>query len=201
MIKIGLTGSIGCGKSSLSNILKKKGIPVIDADIKGRDIYKSQKILDAVSNEFGKEIINSNGELNRKELGKIVFSSDEKLETLNSITHPEIKRMIMEDLDAYEKEGNDCVVVDAALLIEAGYIEMMDFNVVVKCEEGVQIDRIIKRDNCSENDARSRIKSQMPQEEKFKFADFIVDNSGSLENLENEAEVLFNRIKELKLER
>lgn len=199
MLKVGLTGSIGCGKSSLSNILKKYDIPIIDADIKGREIYENKELLRNIEKNFGSSVINKDGTLNRKNLGKIVFNDDYKLEKLNSLTHPVIQNMIKDDLNKYEKFGKKIAVVDAALLIEAGFMNMLDTLVVVTCSEEVQLQRVVLRDNCSEEDAMGRIKSQMPQDEKVKYAEFVVDNSGTIEHLEKEAEKLIKSL-EAKIE-
>ena len=199
MLKVGLTGSIGCGKSSLSNILKKYDIPIIDADIKGREIYENKELLRDIEKSFGSSVINKDGTLNRKNLGKIVFNDDYKLEKLNSLTHPVIQNMIKDDLNKYEKFGKKIAVVDAALLIEAGFMNMLDTLVVVTCSEEVQLQRVVLRDNCSEKDAMGRIKSQMPQDEKVKYAEFVVDNSGTIEHLEKEAEKLIKSL-EAKIE-
>ncbi|WP_414697933.1 dephospho-CoA kinase [Peptacetobacter sp. AB845] len=199
MLKVGLTGSIGCGKSSLSNILKKYDIPIIDADIKGREIYENKELLRDIEKSFGSSVINKDGTLNRKNLGKIVFNDDYKLEKLNSLTHPVIQNMIKDDLNKYEKFGKKIAVVDAALLIEAGFMNMLDTLVVVTCSEEVQLQRVVLRDNCSEEDAMGRIKSQMPQDEKVKYAEFVVDNSGTIEHLEKEAEKLIKSL-EAKIE-
>lgn len=199
MLKVGLTGSIGCGKSSLSNILKKHDIPIIDADIKGREIYENKELLRDIEKSFGSSVINKDGTLNRKNLGKIVFNDDYKLEKLNSLTHPVIQNMIKDDLNKYEKFGKKIAVVDAALLIEAGFMNMLDTLVVVTCSEEVQLQRVVLRDNCSEEDAMGRIKSQMPQDEKVKYAEFVVDNSGTIEHLEKEAEKLIKSL-EAKIE-
>ena len=199
MLKVGLTGSIGCGKSSLSNILKKYDIPIIDADIKGREIYENKELLRDIEKNFGSSVISKDGTLNRKNLGKIVFNDDYKLEKLNSLTHPVIQNMIKDDLNKYEKFGKKIAVVDAALLIEAGFMNMLDTLVVVTCSEEVQLQRVVLRDNCSEEDAMGRIKSQMPQDEKVKYAEFVVDNSGTIEHLEKEAEKLIKSL-EAKIE-
>lgn len=196
MLKVGLTGSIGCGKSSLSNILKKYDIPIIDADIKGREIYENKELLRDIEKNFGSSVINKDGTLNRKNLGKIVFNDDYKLEKLNSLTHPVIQNMIKDDLNKYEKFGKKIAVVDAALLIEAGFMNMLDTLVVVTCSEEVQLQRVVLRDNCSEEDAMGRIKSQIPQDEKVKYAEFVVDNSGTIEHLEKEAEKLIKSLEE-----
>lgn len=196
MLRIGLTGSIGCGKSSFSNILKKHNIPIIDADLKGREIYENKELLEDIEKNFGNSVINKDGTLNRKNLGKIVFSDDEKLKKLNELTHPAIRKMIKDDLDKYEKNGSKMAVIDAALLIEGDFMNMLDLVIVITCDEKVQLKRVVIRDNCSEEEAIGRIKSQMPQEEKIKYADFVIDNSGTLDQLKEKTEKLIKKIEE-----
>lgn len=196
MLRIGLTGSIGCGKSSFSNILKEHNIPIIDADLKGREIYENKELLNDIEKTFGNSVINEDGTLNRKNLGKIVFNNDEKLRKLNELTHPAIRKMIKDDLDEYEKNGSKMVVIDAALLIEGDFMNMLDLVIVITCDEKIQLQRVVIRDNCSEEEAIGRIKSQMPQEEKIKYADFVIDNSGTLAQLREKTEKLIKRIEE-----
>lgn len=192
MLKIGVTGNIGCGKSSFSNILKGYNIPIIDADIKGREIYNDKSLLEKVKNEFGYSVINKDGSLNRKKLGQIVFSDNEKLKILNGLTHPAIENLIKEDIEYYEQKGEKIVVLDAALLIEGMYHKILDKVIVITCCEDIQIKRIVSRDNCTEKEAIERIKSQMSQSEKIKYADFVVDNSKTIDYLEKEAKRILN---------
>ena len=196
MIILGLTGSIGCGKSSLSNILKEHNLDIIDADIISRNIYKDKKILSKVFDEFGDSIKNNDGSLNRKELGNIVFNDDLKLIALNNITHPAIKEKILESIKIIENQNKSIVVIDAALLVEGNYLNILDKLLVVCCDEEIQIQRIIKRDSCSKNDAISRIKSQLSQNEKMSYADYIIDNSGTYEELKIKAYEFINYVKE-----
>ena len=183
MIILGLTGSIGCGKSSLSNILKDNNIDIIDADIISRKIFEDQKLLSLVFEHFGDSIKNIDGTLNRKALGNIVFNDDNKLIDLNNLTHPKIKEKILHEVEKYRLSNKDIVVIDAALLIEGGYLEIVDKVLVITCNEDIQIDRIQKRDNCSKEEALSRVASQISQEEKVKCADYVLDNSNTLEDL------------------
>ena len=143
MIILGLTGSIGCGKSSLSNILRDNNINIIDADI------ISRKILASVFEHFGDSIKNEDGSLNRKALGNIVFNDDNKLIELNNLTHPKIKEKILSEIEKVKLFNKNIIVIDAALLIEAGYLEIVDKVLVITCNEDIQIKRIQKRDNCS----------------------------------------------------
>ena len=196
MLIIGLTGNIGCGKSSLSQIFADKNIKIIDADIIAREIYNDKKLLNRVYELFGEGIKNEDGSLNRKALGKIVFNDDEKLIKLNELTHPVVRENVKSKIDEYKNQNEDTLILDAALLIEANYLDLVDKLLVVTCREDVQIERIKKRDNCSREDALSRIKSQMKQEEKVKYADYIIDNSGTIDELKNKAFIFINYIKE-----
>lgn len=184
MLVLGLTGNIGCGKSSVSNIFMQNGIDVIDADIEARKIFDDKELLNKVFLTFGDSIKNEDGNLNRKALGNIVFNDDEKLIELNNLTHPQIKQNILSQVLKYKEQGKKIVVIDAALLIEDDYLPYIDKLVLVTCREDIQIERIKNRDNCTEEEAISRINSQMSQSEKSKFADYIIDNSNSFEQLE-----------------
>ena len=180
---LGLTGNIGCGKSSVSNIFIENNIDVVDADIVARQIFDDKDLLNKVFSTFGDTIKNADGTLNRKALGNIVFNDDEKLIELNNLTHPQIKENILSEVSEYKNQGKKIVVIDAALLIEDDYLPHIDKLLLVTCKKDIQIERIKNRDNCTEEEAVSRINSQMSQEDKSKFADYIIDNSGSPEEL------------------
>lgn len=194
MLVLGLTGNIGCGKSSLSNIFKDNNIDVIDADIISRYIFEDKSLLQVVFNTFGDSIKNNDGTLNRKTLGSIVFNDDKQLKKLNSLTHPRIKEKIKEDIN--KLSSKEIVVIDGALLIEGKFLDLVDKLIVITCEKGQQISRIINRDRCSMDEAIKKINSQMKQEDKIKYADYIIDNSSSITELQNEANKLINYIKE-----
>lgn len=196
MIVLGLTGSIGCGKSSLSQILQKENIDIIDADIIARQIYDDEGLLSKIYQEFGQTIKNEDGSLNRKALGKIVFNDNEKLIKLNKLTHPRIRQNVSDKIEECKVKNKQIVVLDAALLIESDYMNFIDKLLVITCNQDIQIERIKKRDNCSTDDALSRINSQMKQEDKIKYADYVIDNSGSLDELEKEVYIFLNCIKE-----
>lgn len=196
MLIIGLTGNIGCGKSSLSKIFMDKGIDVVDADIVSRQIFEDEELLQTVFEKFGPSIKNNDGSLNRKALGNIVFNDNEKLIELNNITHPRIKEKIFNQIRNLEEQGKPIVILDGALLVETGYLDDIDKLIVVTCDEEIQIERIKKRDNCTKLEALSRIKSQMSQVEKVKYADYTIDNSGTIEELKNKAYKFMSYIKE-----
>ena len=184
MLVLGLTGNIGCGKSSVSTIFMENNIKVVDADIVARQIFDDKNLLNEVFSSFGKSIRNQDGSLNRRALGNIVFNDDEKLILLNNLTHPKIKQKILSKVEEYKNQGEKIVVIDAALLIEDDYIPYIQKLILITCRKEIQINRIIARDNCTKEEAISRINSQMSQEEKVKFADYIIDNSNSFEELQ-----------------
>lgn len=196
MLVLGLTGNIGCGKSSLSNIFKKNEIHIIDADIISRQIFDDKRVLEDVFKYFGEEIKNSDNTLNRKALGRIVFNDNNKLIQLNSLTHPRIRAKILNEVENIKLQGENIVLIDAALLVEGGYLEILDKLIVVVCDEEVQINRIQLRDNCSKQDALSRINSQISQREKSKYGDYIIDNSGTLMQLQKKADEFIKYMKE-----
>lgn len=196
MIILGLTGSIGCGKSSLSNILKDNNIDIIDADVISRKIFEDKKLLTSVFEHFGDGIKNKDGSLNRKALGNIVFNDDNKLIELNNLTHPKIKERVLNEIEKVKLYNKDIVVIDAPLLIEGGYLEIVDKVLVITCNEEIQINRIQKKDNCSKEEALSRINSQMTQEEKVKYANYVLDNSGDLKTLKDKTKEFLLYMKE-----
>ena len=196
MLVVGLTGNIGCGKSSLSDIFRAEGIKIIDADIIARQIYEDEKLLSKVYETFGNDIKNEDGSLNRKALGRIVFSDDEKLIQLNKLTHPVIRQKVSDEIEEYKSQNEEIVILDAALLVESDYLNFIDKLLVVTCKENIQIERIIARDNCSIEEALGRIKSQMSQENKVKYADYVIDNSATLSELRKKAFIFMNYIKE-----
>ena len=196
MLVVGLTGNIGCGKSSLSDIFRAEGIKIIDADIIARQIYDDEKLLRKVYETFGNDIKNEDGSLNRKALGRIVFSDDEKLIQLNKLTHPVIRQKVSDEIEEYKSQNEEIVILDAALLVESDYLNFIDKLLVVTCKENIQIERIIARDNCSIEEALGRIKSQMSQENKVKYADYVIDNSATLSELRKKAFIFMNYIKE-----
>lgn len=185
---IGLTGSIGSGKSSVSNIFTKKNIPIIDADKIAREILERDNALKEIVDCFGTEMLNIDKSLDRKKLGNIVFSNSNKLKKLNSITHPKIEKNIKQKIDYYRQIDEKIVIVDAPLLIEANLTYIVNLILLVVCNEDIQIKRLISRDNISKNEALLRIKAQMSVEEKKKYADYIIDNSYTLRELEYKVE-------------
>ena len=199
MLKVGLTGSIAVGKSFVLGVLKELGCHVLDADEVAREVVRPGTAgLQAVVEAFGKEILESDGTLDRSMLGAIVFTDADKRKQLNSILHPFIIAAQDEELAGLErKDPEGIAVVDAALMIESGGYRRFDKLIVVYCEPDVQLQRLVKRDQLSLEDAQRRISSQMPQEEKKSYADFLIDTSGSFESTRQQVEDVFRQLKEL----
>ena len=188
---IGLTGGIGTGKSTISQILREKKFPVIDLDIISHEVIKFPKVIKKIVENFGKEILenssnfeNKNNEIqvSREKLGKIIFENREKRLFLNSIMHPEILRVMREQVSKYKK-NNKIVFVEIQLLFEVQWEKEFDYILLVSTKKSTQIRRILERDNRSENDALNIINSQMSLEEKRKRSDFVIENDGNIEEL------------------
>ncbi|MDR0879514.1 MAG: dephospho-CoA kinase [Clostridioides sp.] len=196
MLVLGLTGNIGCGKSSLSEILSENKFKIIDADLVSREIMDDEDLLRKIYLEFGTGVKDEDGKLNRKKLGGIVFGDDVKLRRLNELTHPVINKRIMEYIETYRYDGEEVVVVDGALLIEGGFTKLVDKVLLVVCDEAEQIKRVMNRDSLTKEEALKRIESQMAQNEKLKYADYAIDNSDTAEELCKEACKFMNYMKE-----
>lgn len=182
MIKIGLTGGIGSGKSTISNMLKERKFTVIDADVIAREVLKIYpEILQEIKREFGEKFFDEEGALKRKVLGELIFSNDEKRKTYEKIIMPFIKKEIFKRIDQYKQDGKQVCFVDGATLIENRVNDEMDINMLVYVDLETQIDRVKSRDNLTEEQVINRIKSQMSLEEKKLYVDFIIDNSGTIE--------------------
>ncbi|MCH4889450.1 dephospho-CoA kinase [Acidaminobacter sp. JC074] len=173
---IGLTGGIASGKSTVSEYLASKGIPIVDADLVSRQVVEPGSAgLSQIVEVFGQDIL-SDGRLNRKALRQLIFSDDKMRLKLNSILHPIIHDEILRQLDGYRGK-HPIVVFDAPLLIENNLMSMVDELWVVSVEESLQVDRVMKRDHVSKEQAISIIDKQMSLEEKLKFAHVVLDNS------------------------
>ncbi|MCE7961728.1 MAG: dephospho-CoA kinase [Acidobacteria bacterium ACB1] len=196
---VGLTGSIATGKSFVTRYLRELGAEVIDADQAARMVVeKGTPGLEAVVREFGTEVLAPDGTLDRKKLGSIVFADEAKRLKLNSIIHPLVIEMQDEWLASVEERNRDAIaVVDAALMIESGGYKRFDKLIVVVAEPAVQLARLMARDNLSENEARRRIDAQMPQDEKRKFADHVIDTSNGYEDTKRQTREVFASLTEL----
>ncbi len=194
MVKVALTGNIGCGKSTVAAIFKELGAFVVDADEVIRGFYrKGHRVYDTVVKEFGERILDSQGNIDRKKLAEIVFRNREKLRLLENITHRELYK----ELEEFYKRlpPSAVVVVEASLLIEKGTYRNYDRVVVVYAPKRVCKERAVKR-GMSEGDFERRWSLQMPPEEKVKYADFVIDNSDGLEETRRQVREVFAKITE-----
>ena len=184
MFKIGLTGGIASGKSTVLTYFKDKGIPYIDADIVAREVVEpGTEGLKAIVNAFGSNVLHDNGTLNREALGAIVFHNEEKRRQLNDCLKEHIRSRIMELTAHYELNRTAVLIYDIPLLIEGEWNAMMDEVWLVYVNEPTQIERLMSRNGFSEDDALARIKSQMRLDDKRSFADVIIDNNGTPQEL------------------
>jgi len=183
MLRVGLTGSIGVGKSFVASVFVELGCHVLDADQTAREVVMpGTQGLKALTEAFGEEILNPDGTLDRKQLGAVVFNDESQRQRLNSILHPFIISRQDEILNEWEAGDPDGIgIIDAALMIESGGYKRFDKLIVVHCRPEVQLERLMLRDQLSRDEALRRINSQMPQEEKQKFADYLIDTSDGFE--------------------
>ena len=183
MLRVGLTGSIGVGKSFVTSVFGELGCHVLDADQTAREVVMPDTPgLRALTDAFGEEILNTDGSLNRKRLGARIFTDQAERERLNHILHPFIIARQDEIMRGWEAEDPDGIgIIDAALMIESGGYKRFDKLIVVHCRPEVQLERLMLRDNISRDEALRRINSQMPQEEKQRFADYLIDTSDGFE--------------------
>src|SRR5689334_7962815 len=179
MLRVGLTGSIGVGKSFVSSVFAELGCRVLDADKTAREVVAAGSTgLRAVAEAFGDQILRPDGSLDRARLGAIVFGDEEKRLLLNSLLHPFIIAAQDEQLRMWEEQDpGGIAIVDAALMIESGGYKRFDKLIVVHCRPEIQLQRLMLRNDLSREEAQRRIDSQMPQQEKQKFADYLIDTS------------------------
>jgi dephospho-CoA kinase len=191
MLKLGLTGGIASGKSTVAEILRELGFPVLDADsISHKLMEPGQAAHDEILQTFGADLADSSGHINRHKLAAVVFADPAKLAQLNSILHPRVDQIIFNQLEDWQKSGaHAAAFVEAALLIEAGMASRLDGLVVAWCTPEQQLERLRAR-GMSETEARRRIAAQLPLEEKLKRATYTIDCSGTLEETRAQVQAL-----------
>ena len=196
MLRVGLTGSIGVGKSFVASVFVELGCHVLDADQTAREVVMpGSPGLKALVEMFGRGILTTDGTLDRKQLGTLIFADQSQRERLNHILHPFIIARQDEILNAWEAEDPDGIgIVDAALMIESGGYKRFDKLIVVHCRPEVQLERLMLRDKLSRDEALRRINSQMPQEEKQKFADYLIDTSDGFESTRSQSAEIYKNL-------
>ena len=202
MFVIGLTGGIGTGKSEVARLLRQLGAEVLDADRLGHEVYRPgtegwRRVVEA----FGPEVVGPDGQIDRKRLGSIVFGDPSALARLNAIVHPVMYRMMEERLEEMRRQGVRVAVLDAAILLEAGWRPLVDEVWAVVAPEEVAVERAVRRTGLDPEAIRARIRAQMPQEERVRHADAVIDNSGDLEHLGAQVRALWEARVRPRLER
>ena len=189
---IGITGSIACGKSTVSGYLKSKGYVVIDADKIGHEALDSDYVKEKLILTFGNDILENN-KINRRKLGELVFGKSNNLNILNSIIHPEIRKKILEKID--KNNDKELIFIDVALLFEAKFDDLVDKIIVVYVDENTQLTRLMKRNSISKKEALSRIVSQMSPIEKAKLGDYTVNNNLDVINTYEQVDKVLSELK------
>ncbi len=196
MLKVGLTGGLACGKSTVAEVLREQGCEVLDADRLGHlAIEPGGPAYQGVVEAFGTDLLDRDGKIQRPLLAQRVFQQPQELARLNALVHPAIIAQVEEHgLDFRRRQPRGILVVDAALILEAGMDRRFDKIVVVDCDPGQQVARFVGKGLGSEDEARRRIAAQLPREQKLSRADFVLDSSGSLEETRRQARELFQTL-------
>ena len=202
MLVIGLTGGIGTGKTEVSRLLEQLGATVINADQVGHEAYTPHsEAWQEVVRTFGNDILQENGEIDRRKLGGIVFADPEQLATLNGIMHPRMAAIVKEKLESLAKQGTDVAVVEAAVLFEAGWDALVGEVWTTESLAERVVERLQQRNAFAPEEIRKRIASQMPAEDRARRADEVIANDGEMEDLEAAVREVWKRRVEGRIER
>lgn len=195
MKKYAITGGIASGKSTFCEWIKMKNLPLIDCDELIHTAYKPEgPIFKAVLESFGKEYLDFRGHIDRRRLGREIFQNMESRIQLNHITHPIVRRLVLEEVMAYEWAGKKVIFVDVPLLFESGLQEDYDASILIDIEKDLQIERLMKRNQFNFDEAISRIESQMPLSEKRKLATYVIRNDSTIEVFQNRSLSLIEQL-------
>jgi len=191
----GLTGNIGSGKSTVAGMLRASGIPVLDADRISREVTApGGRAYGAVVETFGREIVLDDGTIDRKRLGEIVFADPRSRERLEAITHPAIFEAMKEAISGFEREGHRVVVVEATLIHESGRKGLFEAVISVTCDRETAISRLAARGGMTRRQAEARLRAQMDSERKADASDYVIDNSGSLDDTRRQVVALIEAL-------
>jgi len=193
---VALTGGIASGKSVVAKILEELGCYIHNADKIAHDLMEPEKpVWKKIVAHFGIKILNEDKTINRSRLGKIIFSDEKERRFLNELIHPLVLEKKKEIINRIEKEGHyNIFISEAALTIEAGFADFFDKIIMTYCKKEVQIERLMERDGISQKQAMKKIKSQMQPQEKLKYADYIIDTSGSLQSTVEQTERVYRNL-------
>ncbi len=195
MFRIGLTGGVGCGKSTVSRYLSSLGIPIVDGDRIARAATEpGSAVLSEIGRVFGKDMLFPDGRLDREKMAALVFSDEEKRQALNGIIHPFVWQKAAAEMLAAEAAGHRRIVLDMPLLIEIGWHLRVNAVWVVAVPKEMQILRVCQRDSVTREQAMARIRNQMPTERKIGYADVVIDNSGPIEETYRQVDAALSKI-------
>jgi len=196
MLRVGLTGNIASGKSNAARVFAELGAVIIDADLIAHELMSpGHETYENVVRAFGPEILNPDRTIDRKALGRIVFALEERRLALNGLVHPAVRAEVELRIGGIcETNPHAIAIVDAALMVETGYFRLHDRLVVVTCNSSLQLARLINRDGCTLEEARARIASQLPIEEKLKLADYIIETSGTLRETREQVDEVYRSL-------
>jgi dephospho-CoA kinase len=197
MLKVGLTGSIAVGKSYVCEIFRELGAVVLDADQTAREVVEPNTAgWQLIVENFGESVLQSNKQIDRAKLGAIVFADEAKRQLLNSIVHPLVYEAQNQWLVMQETQYPHIIaIIDAALMIESGGYQRFDKLIVVWCQPEIQLERLMLRNNLSETEALKRINAQMPQDEKKRFADYLIDTSEGFASAKTQTIEIYGQLK------
>jgi len=194
MIKIGITGIIGSGKTTVSNLLRNRGFIVIDLDSLAKNALEKKEVIEKIKSEFTQDVI-VNGKVSSEKLKNIVFSSKEKLKKLEDIIHPEVIKEIYLQGEIFKSKGERIMIIDGPLIFEKGLYKELDKIIVVSAEQGLIKERLKQR-GMDEKDIEARMSLQIPLSEKEKLADYVIYNNGTKKDLQTQVDLLIERIRE-----
>jgi dephospho-CoA kinase len=199
MLRIGLTGGLASGKSFVGRALSEMGCFLIEADVLGHQVMaKGAEAYQPILDEFGAGILNQEAEIDRRRLGAIVFENPQLLEKLNAIVHPAVRARSQQLGEALAKrEPHGIVVYEAAILVETGSFRDYDRLIVASCTEEQQVERAILRDHLTREEVENRLRRQMPLEEKVKYADYVIDTSGTKEHTLDQTRTVYASLRSL----
>jgi len=197
MLEVGLTGGIACGKSVIREHFDRQGVPTLDADHVVHDLFRTDASLrEALADHFGPTIFRTDGSVDRGALGAVVFEDPAKRGELESLVHPLVFARTASFLKGAEARGALVAVVDAALMIESGSFETYDRLVVALCPRALQEERLMARSGLSREQAASRIDAQMPAKEKARYADYVIDTAGTLEETRSRSDEVLGKLQD-----
>jgi dephospho-CoA kinase len=201
MLRVGLTGGLASGKSFVGHTLEGMGCLLIQADNLGHQVIEPDgEAYEAVLQEFGREILNADGTIDRRHLGAEVFSHPDRLEKLNQLVHPAVRARAEKLIEEFARRAPDGIAVtEAAILIETGSYHNYSRLIVAICREEQQIERAMERDHLTRDEVLDRIRRQMPLEEKVKYADYVIDTSGPKAHTVEQTHAVYNALRRLSL--